>query len=558
MINELGISRLGVIEEATVELDQGLTVLTGETGAGKTMIMSSISLLLGQRADPGIVRVGAENARVEGRIRPSEHQNRLIADTPAELEDEELLVARQVSAKGRSRTWLGGAQVPATTCAEVMEAGVTICGQSEQVRLTSSDRQRRMLDRAAGKAVATPLASYVEKFATRRRLDAELSELLTAEQSRAREIDMISFGLTEIEQVAPTPGEDEALHAEATRLQDTDDLRAAAQQAVGALAGDEDDPSSGALAALSITRRALADLAARDQEAAAMLADADQAAILLDDLAASVSGYLDRLEADPARLEAIAARRSALAGLTRKYGRTVDEVIEWSRQAAIRLGVLEGSDERIGTLRTELASLDEELQRLATRITKARRKAAATFAAAVTSELAALAMPRATLTFEVSATDELGPYGGDRVELLFTANPGSTPRPIGKVASGGELSRVRLALEVVLAAGKADQTYVFDEVDAGVGGAVGVEIGRRLQQLARTSQVVVVTHLAQVAAFADRHLVVEKSDDGQVTTSGVREVAGADRAEELARMMAGIDTTDNALAHARELLAEAG
>ncbi|MDN5725514.1 MAG: DNA repair protein RecN [Propionibacteriales bacterium] len=558
MINELGISRLGVIEEATVELDPGLTVLTGETGAGKTMIMSSISLLLGQRVDASVVRVGAEHARVEGRIRPSARQAALAAETPAELEDEELLVARQVSAKGRSRTWLGGAQVPATTCTEVMEAGVTICGQSEQVRLTGADRQRRMLDRAAGDKVAKPLSSYVEKYATRRRLDAELTELLTAEQVRAREIDMITFGLGEIEKVAPEPGEDDALATEATRLQDTDDLRADAQQAIGALAGDDDDPTSGALASLAVARRALAGLDARDDSAAPLVADADQAAILLADLAAEVSGYLDRLEADPARLERIAARRSALAGLTRKYGRTVDEVIEWSRQAALRLGVLEGSDERIGELRAELAALDEELLRLAATIGKARRRAAATFAKAVTGELAALAMPRASLAFDITELDALGPYGADRVELLFTANPGSAPRPIGKVASGGELSRVRLALEVVLAAGRADVTYVFDEVDAGVGGAVGVEIGRRLKQLARTSQVVVVTHLAQVAAFADRHLVVEKSDDGQITTSDVREVTGAGRAEELARMMAGIETTDNALAHARELLAEAG
>ena len=270
-------------------------------------------------------------------------------------------------------------------------------------------------------------------------------------------------------------------------------------------------------------------------------------------MAADLARYLDTLDAEPGRLEWIAARRSALAGLTRKYGTTIDEVIGWSAESAVRLDSLQSSDDRIDLLAARVTELDRQLTELATAITAARTVAARAFADQVVSELAALAMPHARLAFQLSPA-ALGPHGADQIELLFSANPGSEPRSLGKVASGGELSRVRLALEVVLAAGREAGTLVFDEVDAGVGGRVAVEIGRRLARLAQASQVVVVTHLAQVAAFADRHYVVIKADDGQVTTSGVQLVSDEERAAELARMMAGLETTESALAHAGELV----
>jgi DNA repair protein RecN (Recombination protein N) len=273
----------------------------------------------------------------------------------------------------------------------------------------------------------------------------------------------------------------------------------------------------------------------------------------LADVAGELARYLSDLEVEPGRLEQIAERRAALAGLTRKYGSSVDEVLSWAQQAAARLADLEASDDRIEDLALRVAELDAELSELAADLSKARQAAAERFEQAIIAELVPLALPHARLRFVVSPT-EPGPYGADAVEVLFSANPGSEPQSLSRVASGGELSRIRLAMEVVLATGQTGRTLVFDEVDAGVGGRAATEIGSRLAQLARHNQVVVVTHLAQVAAFADRHYVVVKADDGQVTTSGVQLVADEQRAAELARMMAGLEATESALAHAGELV----
>lgn len=564
MITELRIADLGVIDDATIELDPGFTVVTGETGAGKTMIVSGLSLLLGERADAKWIRLGAERARVEGRFELAGlvDPERLV-ELGAELDGDELLVTRTLSSTGRSRCRLGGAQVPATVCADLVSELVTIHGQAEQVRLANSDRQREILDRFAGSG--DELAAYRSAWSGRRRVLAELATLRTEAQTRAREIDLLRFGLDEIEKVDPGPDEDTELAAESQRLQAVDDLRLAAHSAVQALSGDSDDADAGALTGAVTARRALTASAEIDSTLAPLAERAGEIAVLVSDLAADLSGYLADLDADPARLEAIAARRSALSGLTRKYGSTCAEVLDWARESAVRLTELEGSDDRIAELDATLAQIEAELAKRSGRLTKARTKAATALAARVEAELADLAMPHARLVFEVSplgdsGASQWGPTGADRIDLLFSANPGTEPRPLGKVASGGELSRVRLALEVSLAVelsgavGVEGSTLVFDEVDAGVGGRVAVEIGRRLATLAEHAQVVVVTHLAQVAAFADRHWVVVKSDDGQVTTSGVREVSDADRTGELARMMAGLDTTDSALAHAGELL----
>ncbi|MCW2812135.1 MAG: recN [Friedmanniella sp.] len=554
MIEELRITDLGVISEATIALDRGLTVVTGETGAGKTMIVTGIGLLLGGRADPRAVRNGAERARVEGRfVLDRADLAERVADAGGELDEGDLIVARHLTSGGRSRAYLGGAQVPASVCAEVTTALIAIHGQSEQIRLQASDRQRDLLDRFAGDDVLPALTDYQTRYAERRVAAAELDRLRSEARTRAQEIDLLTFGLTEIERVAPEAAEDVALAAEATRLQSADDLRAMAQDALAALAG-ADDEAGGALSAVGVARKSLesgsVETPAELTEAAARLAEAG---FLLSDVSSDLARYLDTLDAEPGRLEWIAGRRSQLAGLTRKYGTTVDEVLAWSAQASRRLLDLGSSDDRIELLADRVTQLDVQLGEQSAAITRARTAAAAAFAGAVMGELAALAMPHARLLFELSPT-EPGPYGADHVDLLFSANPGSEPRSLGKVASGGELSRVRLALEVVLAADHGSGTLVFDEVDAGVGGKVAVEIGRRLAALARHSQVIVVTHLAQVAAFADRHFVVVKADDGQVTTSGVVQVAEDQRAAELARMMAGLDTTDSALAHAGELV----
>jgi DNA repair protein RecN (Recombination protein N) len=554
MITELRIADLGVIKDATIGLDPGLTVVTGETGAGKTMIVSGLGLLLGGRADPRAVRRGSERARVEGRFRIDNPELlQRVAEAGGEMDDDdELILGRHVTAAGRSRAFLGGAQVPAGVCAELTAELVTIYGQAEQERLTVADRQRQLLDRFAGTAVLEPLARYTALWSEDRAARTDLAELRAEAQSRAREIDLLTFGLEEIERIGPGAGEDVTLAAEAARLQSADDLRESAQAAVHALAGP-DDEAGGALAMLYTARKAFEPAVSGDPAATQLGERLAEASYQLTDLTADLARYLDGLDSEPGRLEQIAGRRAQLSTLTRKYGSTCDEVLQWAANSAVRLTQLEQSDERIDTLTERLEELWTELTALAAQIGLARQEAAARFSELVGVELAALAMPHAQLSFEVNSADH-GPWGADRVDLVFAANPGSELRSLGRVASGGELSRVRLALEVVLAADREAVTLVFDEIDAGVGGKVAVEVGRRLARLSLHTQVVVVTHLAQVAAFADRHYVVVKADDGQVTTSGVVLVADEDRAVELARMMAGLETTESAVAHASELV----
>lgn len=555
MLTELRIARLGVIDDAVVEFGPGFTAVTGETGAGKTMVVSSLGLLLGEKAETRLIRHGSDRAIVEGRLTADPHLEASIAELGGETEAGELLLTR-ILTPSRSRALAGGVQVPLGALGELVGERITIHGQSEQLRLGTPDRQREVLDAFAGPAFAALLASYQRHFATYRAQAAECAALTAQAQERARELAMLEFGLGEIDKSAPQPGEDVALRAEAKRLQAMDDLRAAARTALVALAGDDEsyDESPDALGLVSAARKALDGISADDPDVAPIAGRIAEAAYLLSDASGELASYLAALDADPLRLEWIAGRLAELQGLTRRYGATVDDVLEWARQAAARTADLAASDDRIAELTGSLHELEAVLHDEAARLSELRRTAAADLRDRVELELAALAMPRARLSFDVVNVETLGPLGADNVQLLFSANPGSAPAPLARVASGGELSRVRLALEVVLAVGSKGHTFVFDEVDAGVGGAVALEIGRRLALLARHAQVIVVTHLAQVAAFADRQFVVAKSDDGQVTTSGVVEVSGERRVAELARMMAGLEGTEAARAHAEELL----
>lgn len=552
MLTTLRLTAFGVVDGAELELGPGLTALTGETGAGKTMIVSGLGHLLGARADAGIVRRGADKAVVEGRWVVDDQVAGRVGDAGGDVEDGELITLRQVGANGRSRAVVGGAGVPVSTLGELLSDIATIHGQSGQMRLSTPERQRELLDARARPA---ELPRYLESFAERRAAAAELDRLESEAMARAREADMLRFGLDEIADVAPQPGEDDALAAEQAKLMDLDELRRLAGGAHEALSGSETDYDAPSVVSLvGTSRKLLAELADRDETARELSSRATELGMLATDLAAEVAGYVDDLVADPLRLEAVGERRQQLAGLTRKYGASIDEVLAWSESSAARLADLDGSDERIGVLRQRIAELDEQLAADAAAISAARHRAADELATAVKAELAALAMPHAELRFDVTDAP-IGPHGADRIELLFSANPGSDPAPLGKVASGGELSRVRLALEVILAEDERGHTFVFDEVDAGVGGAVGLEIGRRLQRLAATSQVIVVTHLAQVAAFADAHFVVAKASDGQVTTSGVRRLDDDEREVELARMMGGSPDSEAGVRHAAELLA---
>lgn len=554
MLSELRLSAFGVVEDAVLELGPGLNALTGETGAGKTMIVSGLGHLLGARADSGVVRRGAERATVQGRWEVDPDIVARVHELGGDTDGVEVVTLRQVSAQGRSRAVVGGAATPVSTMATLLGELATIHGQSEQIRLSLPERQRELLD---AHAKPSQLPGYRDAYRQRKAAAEELMRLEEEAEARTRESDMLRYGLGEIDEVEPQPGEDEQLAAEQRRLMDLDELRALTGRAGALLSGPEDDLDvPGAVSLIGQARKTLVQLARLDVGAEPLATRAEELQVLADDVAAEVASYAADLVADPLRLEAVGQRRAELATLTRKYGRTVEDVLDWADNARRRLAELEGSDERIDELRALIERLDGQLAADAAAITEARQVAAEELAVRVADELKALAMPHARLRFDVTQT-ALGPHGADRIELLFSANPGSEPAPLGKVASGGEFSRVRLALEVVLADEGDHHTFVFDEVDAGVGGAVGLEIGRRLRQLAARAQVIVVTHLAQVAAFADQHFVIAKSSDGQITTSGVHKLDERQREAELARMMGGSSDSDAAVRHAAELRGEA-
>ncbi|MEU0991134.1 DNA repair protein RecN [Streptomyces sp. NPDC005953] len=572
VLEEMRIRSLGVIDDAVVELSPGFTAVTGETGAGKTMVVTSLGLLLGGRADPALVRLGAKSAVVEGRIgvRPGGAAALRAEEAGAELDEGTLLISRTVSAEGRSRAHIGGRSVPVGVLAELADELVAVHGQTDQQGLLRPSRQREALDRYAGAAVSEPLAQYSTAYRRLRALSTELDELTTRARERAQEADLLRFGLDEIASVEPRAGEDRELATEAERLGHAEALASAATVAHTALVGNPEDPEGvDATTLVAGAGRALDAVRSHDPALAGLADRIGEISILLSDVAGELAGYADRLDADPRRLAAVEERRATLTALTRKYGENIDRVLTWAEEGAARLTELDGDDDRIGELTVERDLVRAELSGLAQALTDARTKAAATFADAVTAELASLAMPHARVSFairqseteggiEVSGrTVAYGPHGADEVELLLAPHPGAPPRPIAKGASGGELSRVMLAVEVVFAGTDPVPTYLFDEVDAGVGGKAAVEIGRRLAKLAKTAQVVVVTHLPQVAAFADRQLLVEKTHDGSVTRSGVTVLEGEDRVRELSRMLAGQEDSQTARAHAEELLAAA-
>jgi DNA repair protein RecN (Recombination protein N) len=569
VFEEITISDLGVITSAQVRLHPGLTVLSGETGAGKTMGLTGLDLLLGGKADPATVRTGAGSAVVEGRVVVPAGSPVLARaeEAGAALDDDGgLLLVRTVGAAtdgavGRSRAHLGGRSVPAAVLGELAESLVTVHGQQDQARLRSPAHQREALDAFAGAAHGEALAAYRTAWARRGAVQAQIDDLTARRQELAREAELLRLGLAEVERVAPQPGEDVALAEEVERLAHAEDLRAAAAGAHGALAGDEDGAGieGSAAGVVDHARRLLDSGGAHDARLAALHERVREAGYLLADVATELASYLQDLQADPLRLEAAQARRAELATLTRSYGEDVEAVLRWADEGSRRLLEIDGGDERVVALTEQRDALDAEIADLARTIGGARREAAARLAETVSAELAGLAMAGASLEVRVDDAPEPGPHGGDLVEMLLVAHRGAPARPLGKGASGGELSRVMLALEVALAtspdAGEhRPGTFVFDEVDAGVGGRAATEVGRRLAVLAQGAQVLVVTHLAQVAAFADRHLVVTKTRGDVVTASDVREVEGEDRVRELARMLSGQEDSGTARAHAAELL----
>jgi DNA repair protein RecN (Recombination protein N) len=650
MLEEVRISGLGVIDEALLELSPGFNVVTGETGAGKTMVVSGLGLLFGGRADPSRIRPGAERATVEGRLRtdPDGEVARQVNGAGGDLDDDgaTLVLVRSVSAEGRSRAFAGGRSVPVSLLTYLSEDLVAVHGQADQQQLLKSGRQRQALDRFGGPELGRVLADYRRAFNHHLKVAEELAELTSLARERAAEADDLRQGLAEIERLEPADGEDLELHAEAERLSNADTLHSAATTAHEALISD---PSSGsyepadALTLLGTARHALESAAQHDRALGELATRLTEAAYLISDIAAELASYADSVEADPVRLAAVQDRRAELTRLIRSYGsapvpepavpsdeghfasgngapvagavgsasgpgaaataadrvsvrgaattRGADSlqsgsggapsravpagqagadqaedaapapavpdlaaVLVWAKGAAARLAELDTDDDRIAGLQARAAELAATVRELGGQLTTMREEAAARFDAAVTAELTALAMPHARLNVVVSPLREYGPHGGDDVEIRLAAHPGAPALPLHKGASGGELSRVMLAIEVVFAGADPVPTFVFDEVDAGVGGKAAVEVGRRLARLARLAQVIVVTHLPQVAAFADTHLVVEKAEDGLVVSSGVTRLDDSGRVRELSRMLAGLEDSEYGRAHAGELL----
>jgi DNA repair protein RecN (Recombination protein N) len=557
VIEEISIRNLGVIGEARLPLGPGFTAITGETGAGKTMVVTALGLLLGERSDASAIRAGAPQSVVEGRwqIDATGQVANRVRDAGADMDGGELLLSRSVSSEGRSRAVVGGRAVPAALLTELGEQLVVVHGQSDQVRLRSSAAQHEALDRFAGPELQSVLGDYQDAFSRWHATQGELDVLVAEQERREREAHELRIAIDEIEAAAPRRGEDAELAERAERLTNLEDLRIAATQAHEALSSQLTDDASDVLALVDSAKRSIDRVAAHDAALPPIAESLTAATDLVTEIAAQLSRYLGTLDADGGReLETVQDRRAELAALVRKYGANLDDVVDYLDSGSARLLELDNDNDRIESLRSSVDAHRARLVELGDHLSALRRTAAAALGDEVSEELSALAMADARLVVQVDDRDDYSQLGKDLVAFLLAAHPGAEPRPLGKGASGGELSRIMLAIEVVVAANDPVPTFVFDEVDAGVGGASAIEIGRRLARLSETAQVIAVTHLAQVAAFATNHLRVLKDSDGEVTSSSVQQLDGDARVSEMARLLSGLADSESGLAHARELL----
>lgn len=555
MIEFIRLVDLGIIDEAEVDFGPGFTVITGETGAGKTMVLSALDMLLGGSTKQSLAK--SENTKVQGGWALDQEDPLVIdlRDSEVELDEGLLLLSRSLPAGGRSKCTAGTTIVPQIKFSEWGDQLVAVHGQSDQVLLRKPAAQREALDRFAGAALRKVLDAYQETYARYVELKSQVEQATSAHESHQLERDQLMLALERIEKVDPQPGELDELLNEVQRLGNVDELESSSQEALQALAGD-DDQQSNAVALIEQARRALGTIEGLDSSLAPINVQLAEASVSLSEAASELSRYVDGLDSQPGRLAEVQARIASLNELVKLHGPTLDDVIEWSGKAAKRVGELE-QQLNPEALSQELSQISEQVDAQAARLTELRTKAATTFGREVTEELQGLMMADSELRAAITPTDP-GPYGADAVEFQLSAHRGGEHLPLANAASGGELSRVMLALEVVLAKSTTPKTMVFDEIDAGVGGKAATQIGKRLAQLGEHSQVIVVTHLPQVAAFAKRHLVVQKTSGASVTTSDIRAVSGEERVRELSRMMAGQEDSELAAAHAKELLELSG
>lgn len=568
MIADLHIRNLGVIAESELEFSSGMVAFTGETGAGKTMLVGALGLVLGDRADTGVVTGGKAEVSARIVVDPGGPTAARVEEAGGAVDpDGTLAVSRTVSAVGRGRAALGGAAVPVSLLAEVGRQTAQRHSQSDQVQLRSPRRQRQSLDAYGGAPLGAALADYRRRYTEYLESSRQLASLQQQRSEREARMAELREGLARIDAVDPEPDEDQSLPAGIARLANAEEL---AHSVAAVLAVLERGDGDGILTDLTVAQQSLARTVAMDPGRSGLTQRLDEAAILLADIAAELRSYAGDLHTDPVRLEEMQQRRSAVSALQRSFGPGTADVVRWAQQAREELARLDGADEAEANLRDDIDRKVGELAAAAQRVSDMRTDAARRLGAAVTAELVQLAMPHAVFTATVAQHEAnaglplpdgrvvaFGENGIDTVAFLLAPHDGASPAPIGEGASGGELSRIMLALEVVLAESDPPAVFVFDEVDAGIGGRTAVEVGRRLARLARRSQVLVVTHLPQVAVFADQHVVVRKDSDGQVTRSSVMAVGGLDRRRELARMLSGQDESEVALAHADELLAVA-
>ncbi|MGY5764313.1 DNA repair protein RecN [Brachybacterium sp. DNPG3] len=567
MLSTLRIRRIGVIDDAMLEFGPGFTALTGETGAGKTMIVTGLSMLLGVRLDRGRT---TESSTVDGALALGGHHEleEALDELGADVEDGEVLVVRRVTRDGRSRAQIGGVPVPIGTLARLVGTAVTVHGQSDQQRLRDPDAQREALDRFAEDEIGPLLARHREIWSERAALRTRVDELDALLSERDRRGTALREALERIEGLDPQPGEDAALRAELERLANAEQLRGDAGAAAAALVGDDDGPSAGAL--LDIASQSAGRASRTDPGLAPLVERIDAVRIEVSDVAAELSRYAEDMDTTPGRVDAANERLAELTSLVRDLGallpgedgpsEDVTALLTASQGAAAALDRFDGAEEERSVAAARLAELEAELESAAEALSAARTEAARALSTAVQEELRHLEMPDAAIEVRVSAHGHRS-HGRDAVAILLAPHPGAEHRPVAQAASGGELSRVMLALEVALASSRRDRTaapvFVFDEIDAGIGGRAALAVGQRLARLARHAQVIVVTHLPQVAAHASTHLQIVKSSHDGTTSSTVESLGRPERIRELARMLAGDAASDVALAHAEELLDEA-
>jgi DNA repair protein RecN (Recombination protein N) len=551
MLLELTVENYAVVEKVRVRFHRGLNLLTGETGSGKSIVVDALALLLGGRAAAEMVRTGAERARIAGIF---EVDAKGLPEG-VEPEEGELIIEREILPNGKSRAFAGGRPVTAALLKELARSLGDIHGQHDQQQLFSGSVQREMLD---GFADASEQLTEVASLYTRwSAAAAELAELDRTAQEKLRQADLWNFQRNEIEAVNPQAGEDAQLDNERRVLRNVVKLEETAGAAYAAL---YEDPASVTAQLHAVVKR-LEELGRIDESMQDVVATLEPARIAVDEAAHSLSHYLGKLEADPARLEEIETRLAALEKLRRKYGTTIVEVIAFRDDVAQNLAAVESSGERRAELTREVAALAASYESAAGRLTKLRKDAARRLAKAVEGELASLAMEKTRVEIRVSAAG-WSAAGADAVEILISPNVGEELKPLEKIASGGELSRVALALKTCVAPARADKnaiprTLVFDEVDAGVGGSAAESVGRRLKKLSGVAQVLCVTHLAQIAGFAEHHYYVEKHAERGRTITTIEELDGKARTREIGRMLSGERVTPEALRHAEQLIKHA-